>query len=133
MNNSLSRKTLYLIYAWLWLILAIPLLVVNTLLLLQLIDSIVIAEGAALTVIAGLLYFYIVACAAIKHRKVYRFLMNEKVNGSEVFIDWKNIIINNYNILLVWILDAGMMSFSAIFLVYVPIISKWYMSSVIAK
>ncbi len=133
LNNSLSRKILYSIYAWLWLILAIPLLVVNTSLLLQLIDSIIIAKGATLSIIAGLLYFFIVACAAIKHRKVYRLLMNEKVNSGGICIDWRNIIINNYNILLVLILDAGVMSFSAIFLVYVPIISKWYMSAVVEK
>jgi hypothetical protein len=115
-----------------WIISAIPMVIVNALLFMKLIGLSLTDDFHTQLEIIWVLYLLLVIYAVIQHRSVYFYYIrnnislvwNRKVNVLETV--WRDLFFVYFNVLLFWLLDFKVISLAALILVYIPVVLKSY-------
>jgi hypothetical protein len=132
-----------------WIISAIPMVIVNALLIMQLIGVSLADDFHTQIEITWVLYLFLVIYAVIQHHSVYRLLINRKFSKSRLISEyfyyirhnillvwnrkvnlletvWRYLFFVYFNVLLFWLLDFKVISLAALILVYIPVVLKSY-------
>ncbi|MGK0405141.1 MAG: hypothetical protein ACJAR6_000511 [Oleispira sp.] len=132
-----------------WIISAIPMVIVNALLFMKLIGLSLTDDFHTQLEIIWVLYLLLVIYAVIQHRSVYKLLINRKSAISRPILEyfyyirnnislvwnrkvnvletvWRDLFFVYFNVLLFWLLDFKVISLAALILVYIPVVLKSY-------
>jgi hypothetical protein len=132
-----------------WIISAIPMVIVNSILFMKLIEFSLTDDFHTQLEIIWILYLLLVIYAVIQHRSLYKLLINRKSATSRPIFEyfyyirhnislvwnrkvnvletvWRYLFFVYFNVLLFWLLDFKVISLAALILVYIPVVLKSY-------
>lgn len=142
-------REVYIEMVMIWVISAIPMVIVNALLIMQLIGFSLTGDFHTQIEIIWVLYLFLIIYAVIQHRSIYRLLMNRKSSKPRLIPEyfyyirhnislvwnrkfnlletvWRYLFFVYFNVLLFWLLDFKVISLAALILVYIPVVLKSY-------